>query len=220
MDETIQDKIIELCKERKSNGEENIYLPISAYIRENYNEYVDSEYIRGVSRSYRKKYNLDKWFKPKTPQEDIKLKDLEDYNEFDLKRIEFEKERLRFFDQRTAYNKNIREASRNDELKDIIKSEIKNIIPYEYKPIKDIQVSNNDLYVSLNDLHFSADIDNFWNTYNPEVAKERLEEYLSQILSIKKLHNSQNCYVCANGDLISGNIHITIQVANRENAVK
>lgn len=110
------------------------------------------------------------------------------------------KEKQRFFDQRNSYKKLIRDDARWDELKDIISYSINNIKPYKNENLYNIQYSDNDLLIGLNDLHYGVMIDNFWNKYSPEIAKERLEKYLNEIISIQKLHNSENCYVCANGD--------------------
>jgi len=140
--------------------------------------------------------------------------------EYELKRIEFEKEKQKFFNQRTSYKKLIRDDARWDELKDIISYSISNLQPYKRDPLYDIQNWDNDLLIGLNDIHYGIIIDNYWNKYSPEIAKQRLEKYLLEIINIKKLHNSENCYVCANGDLISGLIHLNIQVANRENVVE
>ena len=43
-----------------------------------------------------------------------------------------------------------------------------------------------------------------------DICRDMLEEYVDKILQVKKIHNSQNCYISANGDAISGNIHKTI----------
>src|SRR5690606_16470410 len=110
--------------------------------------------------------------------------------EYELKRIEFEKEKQRFFDQRNSYKKLIRDDARWDELKDIISYSINNIKPYKNENLYNIQYSDNDLLIGLNDLHYGVMIDNFWNKYSPEIAKERLEKYLNEIISIQKLHNS------------------------------
>jgi hypothetical protein len=139
--------------------------------------------------------------------------------EYENKRIEAEKARMRFFDQRTAYNKNVRSEARFDELKNILLDSISSITPYESK-FYNVVNSDNDLLVALNDIHFGANINNSWNIYNPDVAKERLEKYIKNIINIRNTHNSENCYICVNGDCISGNIHPTIQISNRENVVK
>jgi hypothetical protein len=140
--------------------------------------------------------------------------------ELDLKRRELEKEKQRFFDQRSAYNKIVREDARRDELKDIITNTIRFIEPYKNSNVVKTDYLPNDLLVGLNDLHFGIEIENYWNKYNSEIAKQRLEKYLAEIISVQQLHKSENCYVCANGDLISGSIHYTIALANRENVVE
>lgn len=139
--------------------------------------------------------------------------------EYEKKRIEFEKEKNKFLDYRNAYKKEIRDDSRKEILLEILLDKINCIKPYDSVKIN-YKSSNNDLLVGLNDIHFGIDIDNYWNKYNSEIAKKRLEKYIDNIINIQKVHNSENCYVCANGDLISGNIHYTIQIANRENIVE
>lgn len=140
--------------------------------------------------------------------------------EYELKQQELQKERYKFFDQRTAYNKNLRNDARWDDLKEILIKSIKEIKPYLNKNYDNIQYQDNDLLVGLNDLHFGIEINNYWNEYNPDIAKERLNKYIKEIISIQKTHSSENCYICANGDLISGNSHLTIALANRENVVE
>lgn len=141
-------------------------------------------------------------------------------DEIDLKITQLQKEKIKFYDQRRAYNKIIREQSRREDLLEIIEKKLSCITPYNYCVKKTDISSNNDLLVGLNDIHYGIDINNYWNIYNPEIAKERLDKYLGKIISIKELHKSENCYVCANGDFISGNIHKSIQVSNKENVVE
>lgn len=139
--------------------------------------------------------------------------------DYEKKRIEFEKERNKLLDYRTAYKKEIRNDSRKEILLDMVLDKISHIEPYNYVKVN-LNKSDNDLFVGLNDIHFGADINNYWNIYNSSIAKKRLEKYIENIINIQKTHDSENCYVCANGDLISGNIHPTIQISNRENVVE
>lgn len=44
--------------------------------------------------------------------------------------------------------------------------------------------------------------------------------YLDRIIQIAHTHNSENCIVWANGDEISGNIHKSIAVTNKENVIE
>lgn len=169
----------------------------------------------------RKRFYGLKMILPYIDKEKVKNVSSDDIlKEYEQKRIALEKEKQRFFDQRASYKKMIRDDARWDELKDIISYSIKSLQPYKYESLYDIQSTDNDLLVGLNDIHYGIMIDNYWNKYSPEIAKQRLEKYLSEIINIKKLHNSENCYVCANGDIISGLIHYNIALANRENVVE
>lgn len=143
-----------------------------------------------------------------------------DVDVFDLKVKEIEKERMKFYDQRKAYKKIIREEARKDSLVEIVQKAASEITPMNYSYNGIIKKSSNDLIVGLNDIHYGILIDNYWNKYSPEIAKQRFERYLDNILSIKHTHNSSDCYVCANGDFISGNIHRTIEVSNCENVAE
>ncbi len=163
-------------------------------------------------------YAIYKYLKEKNEKETITEDDI--LKQYELKRIEFEKEKIKFYDQRTAYNKTIRDTARLDELKNIISSTIRTIEPYKTNTYIKTTNSNNDLLIGLNDIHFGIEIENYWNRYNSKIAKERLEKYLSEIVNIKELHSSENCYIACNGDLISGNIHYTIALANKENVIE
>ena len=142
-------------------------------------------------------------------------------SELDEKKIELQKEKQKFFDQRTALNKLIRERARQEELNDILMAAVTNgdLPKLDYIPSGPI-VSDNDLLVSLNDIHYGADVNNYWNKYNSNICKEMMGGYLDRIIEIGHLHNSENCIVWENGDAISGNIHNSIAVTNKENVIQ
>ena len=139
----------------------------------------------------------------------------------DSKRIELQKERQKFFDQRNAYNKLLRERSRQEELNEILVDAVRsgNLPSLQYVR-SEIPCSDNDLLVSLNDIHYGANIQNYWNTYNSDVCRDMMCKYLDHIISIGEIHKSENCIVWANGDEISGNIHQSIAVTNKENVIE
>ena len=141
--------------------------------------------------------------------------------ELDERLVEIQKERQKFFDQRNAFNKAVRDRSRQEELNDIISRTISsgNLPSLNYHP-GNIEASDNDLLVSLNDLHFGAQHSNYWGTYNSDVCAEMLRIYIDKILEIAKRHNSEKCIIWENGDVISGSIHRSIQVTNKENVIE
>lgn len=142
-------------------------------------------------------------------------------DEIDTKIVELKKEQQRFFDQRTAFNKAVRERARQEELNDIIVRQISggNLPSLKYEE-HEVEPSDNDLLVSLNDIHFGAVVSNYWCEYNSEICALMMRHYLCRIVEIAKTHGSENCIVFANGDLISGNIHQQIAVSNKENLIE
>ena len=142
-------------------------------------------------------------------------------SEFDRKKIELQVERQKFFDQRNAFNKLVRERSRQEELNEILVDAVQSgnlpRLDYEYH---EITPSDNDLLVSLNDIHYGATVNNYWNTYNSDICRDMMRQYLDRIIQIARTHSSENCIVWANGDEISGNIHKSITVTNKENVIE
>lgn len=152
---------------------------------------------------------------------EISIIDEDTLSALDVKKIELQKERQRFFDQRNAYTKLLRERSRQEELNEILFEAVKagNLpaLDYTYTEAKQ---SDNDLLVSLNDIHYGANVQNYWNTYNSDICRDMMRRYLDRIISIGQTHRSENCIVWANGDEISGNIHQSIAVTNKENVIE
>lgn len=141
--------------------------------------------------------------------------------DIDAKILELKKERQRFFDQRNAFNKVVRERSRQEELNDIIVRAVQGgeLPRLEYQP-RAVVVSDNDLLVSLNDIHYGATISNAWNEYNSDICREMMRRYLDKIIAVGELHKSENCICWMNGDAISGAIHYSIAVTNKENVIE
>ena len=141
----------------------------------------------------------------------------------DMKMIELRKERQKFYDQRAAFNKLIREQAREEEINEIIRDCIAsgNLPELKYSGAASRHtVGNNTLLASMNDLHYGVNIHNAWCTYNSEICAEMMQRYLDRIIEIGNIHMSDDCVVWAAGDNISGNIHRSIQVTNKENVIE
>lgn len=149
------------------------------------------------------------------------IRDKDTLSMLDDKLITIQKERQKYFDQRNALTKLIRERSRQEELNEILEDAIRsgNLPQLDYQRVM-IEPSDNDLLVSLNDIHYGANVNNYWNTYNSDVCREMMCRYLDRIIAIGETHHSENCIVWANGDEISGNIHQSIAVTNKENVIE
>lgn len=76
------------------------------------------------------------------------------------------------------------------------------------------------MMICLSDLHIGATYDSMFGKYNSDIAKERLDEYLQKIELIRETNCISKAFVVGLGDLVSGNIHYTIAVTNRENVIQ
>lgn len=151
-----------------------------------------------------------------------KNRDDDEYlKEYQVMKRELEREKIKFRDERNAWNKQNYTASRIDETLEILDEKIskQGKINFEYHE-KPIINSDNDLICMLSDLHIGQTFKSYWGEYNTDIAKKRLNKYLNEILYIQAVHGSEKCYVILQGDLISGNIRRTIQISNKENVIE
>ena len=181
----------------------------------------DDEYYD--ESAYRKKYQAAKKFYDEifSQQGD---EDFKKEQEEILREIKKEKRKLR--DERTESNRGIRIEARVEDKLDYFEKIIANQGKIDYKPLKPAEreliktKSDNDLVIMLSDLHIGQTFASAWGRYNLEVAKDRMNQYLNKIIEIKDRHNSENCFVTLQGDMISNSIHKTIAITNRENVIE
>ena len=156
----------------------------------------------------------DKYEKNSTPNNDV--------IEIQLAKRELEAAKVQFRDERAAWNRqntiDARVNQKLDYLETVLKESGERI--YISSPVEVcVGNSDNDLLVILSDLHIGAAFSSEWGEYNSDIATRRLNQYIREIVKIAERHNSENCFVSIQGDLISGNIHKSIQVTNRENVI-
>lgn len=193
----------------------DITLTLNKQLRED-DEYYDES-------AYRKKYQAAKKFYDEifSQQGD---EDFKKEQEEILREIKKEKIKLR--DERTESNRGIRIEARVEDKLDYFEKIIANQGKIDYKPLKPAEreliktKSDNDLVIMLSDLHIGQTFASAWGRYNLEVAKDRMNQYLNKIIEIKDRHNSENCFVTLQGDMISNSIHKTIAITNRENVIE
>lgn len=181
----------------------------------------DDEYYD--ESAYRKKYQAAKKFYDEifSQQGD---EDFKKEQEEILREIKKEKIKLR--DERTESNRGIRIEARVEDKLDYFEKIIANQGKVDYEPLKPDEreliktKSDNDLVIMLSDLHIGQTFASAWGRYNLEVAKDRMNQYLNKIIEIKDRHNSENCFVTLQGDMISNSIHKTIAITNRENVIE
>lgn len=149
------------------------------------------------------------------------LDEHEYFKELDAKQRELEREKIRYRDERRAWNKQNYIEARVEQKLDKLEEDLISIgkINFEVNNHKLSRTSDNDILVILSDLHIGSCFSSYFGNYNSAIAKNRLNQLLTEIIKLKTLYNSENCYISLQGDLINGSIHKTIQVENRENVI-
>ena len=149
----------------------------------------------------------------------------EDENEYCNKmqneRRELERERIKFRDERNAWNKQNYIDARVEEKFDLLEKELMSQGKINFEIHDNVNISSdNDILIILSDFHIGQCFHSIWGDYNTDIAKRRLNQLLNEVIAIQKIHNSENCFISLQGDMISGNIHKTVQVTNRENVIE
>ena len=164
---------------------------------------------------YRKAYQYAN--KMLVANEDKLLNEQALLNDIKEQRRELEKAKIQFRDERNEWNKQNRLAARTERDLDYLGELLVNIGKVNFESKEPIGITgDNDLLICISDVHMGEETCNYFGAYNSDIAKQRLDKYLQEILKIQERHGSENAML---GDMISGIIHITVQVGNRENLI-
>lgn len=141
-------------------------------------------------------------------------------SEINEKIRELEAEKIRFRDERNAWNKQNYLSARVDQKLDYLADRLTENSRFEFPNVQPMtRPGERDILIILSDFHIGATFDNSFGYYDTDVAKERLSKLLNKVLQIANRHECQNCYISLQGDIINGNIHKSIQVTNRQNVI-
>lgn len=177
----------------------------------------ESEYR--TSSAYRKPYEQAKKFYESGVFN--KFSEDEYLNKLNASKREVEREKVKYRDERRAWSKQNYADARAEDILDKLSESLVSIGSVEF-PNHQINAftSDNDMIVLLSDLHIGATFNSRFGRYDTDIAIDRMSELLANVLELQRIHNSENCYVLSLGDQISGIIHKTIQVTNRENVIE
>jgi hypothetical protein len=143
-------------------------------------------------------------------------KELYDSNDISDMLLKLKKERVKMSDERIQNNAYIRQLARDETIKEIAFGIAEKIGTEKILSISNREVSGeNSAILQLSDWHYGIECNNYWNVYNPEVCKKRIEILSSETIRYCRKNNVKNLYVLNLSDLISGRIHTTIRLQNR-----
>lgn len=146
---------------------------------------------------------------------------------------DLEQAKIQLRDEKNEYNRQNRDSARIKTTLELLSKELKEIGKVEFDinnktNNKTNNISNSilldnkekEMIISLSDLHTGQTFKSYFGEYNTEIEKKRLQQYLNKIIEIGKFHNIKSIHILSLGDQISGNIHKTIQVSNKENVIE
>lgn len=120
-------------------------------------------------------------------------------------------------DERNAMNAQRRVEARKERNLQMLEDELKQIGKKRYEPWYRPDVlreqGDTELVIMLNDIHYGSML------YRPGGEYNRVQTYVMEIAKMAKRHNASEASVFLMGDLVSGMIHRSIQVTNRENVI-
>ena len=128
--------------------------------------------------------------------------------------IKMRKEKIKLSDARVEYNRLIRQEARKESYADMVKRIIcENVEPINIPVHYTLFNSSTDLLVHLTDIHTGIEIHNWKNDFDEDILKKRIEKFTSDILDIRGMHESENCYLVI-GEILSGIIHNNLRLQN------
>lgn len=178
------------------------------------------EYSSDVAR--RMFYGVEKILKAYEEEKVMNVTEQSILEEIATKQKELAILKVQFQDQRREYNKYLKAHARWEHLIDTMREAIRSLEPF--RPINvDIlrEIKETDVQASLllSDWHLYLETDNYWNTYNIDIARLRIEHLKRKVLEYVKRHNVQVLHVEVLGDMINGAIHVSTRIESEEDVM-
>lgn len=188
-------------------------------LKDKYNVKCNSDTIRkGSSTIFGGKFRTE-YLKTKMASENDKNSG--DINpELDAKIQEMRKEKIKLSDARVEYNRLIRQEARKESYLEMVRKIISEEVAPMNIPIHyNLFNSSTDLLCHFTDIHTGIEIHNWKNNFDQGELKKRIEKYTSDILDIRGLHGSENCYLVI-GEILSGLIHNNLRLQNNMDLIE
>lgn len=127
-------------------------------------------------------------------------------------------ERYKLADERTQANAYYRRLSREQTIKEIAIEVADKISSKKILPQFDIAHRANDskeAILCISDWHYGMDFTNYWNNYNPDIARERIVKLQDMVAKTIVDEGISRLHIVNLGDMIAGRIHLTIRLESR-----
>lgn len=148
-------------------------------------------------------------------QESIEEQPIDDVT---AKVLELRKERYKLSDVTVQNNAYIRRMAREESIKEIAIQAAKEISSKKMLPEPSVfttSESTNEAILTLSDWHFGIEVNNYWNTFNPDICRKRVAMLRDEVIDFCKKWDIVQLHIVNLSDLIAGRIHSTIRLESR-----
>ncbi len=158
----------------------------------------------------------------KMKNDKVKQEPIEYQKEIEVQLHELKKERMKLSDERAALNRRLRNEARKESIHDLITKHIQslNIEDTCVEPVCVEEDFEKAAILTLSDFHFGLEINEFNNKYNTDVFYKRINKLLGKTIEYIQLNHVRTLYVLGLGDYVSGIIHTTTRIENKENIIQ
>lgn len=177
---------------------------------------VNKELFREDESQYRDESAYRKACKYARDFKDAGVFDTDDdyFKKLRIEKQELQKAKQQLSDERVELNRQIRQEARKESYVDMVKRIIcEDVEPINVSVHPTLLNGDTDLLCHLTDIHTGIEINNWKNVFNEDILRQRIEKYTSDIIDIRRLHQSQNCYIVV-GEILSGLIHSNLRLQN------
>ena len=141
-------------------------------------------------------------------------------NDIEEQKIELQKQQIRMRDQKRLMNTKLRELARLEHLENHLIETIEEIEPVKIPKAKVKSESDKEAMVVISDEHVGMVINSQFNTYNIEIAKQRLQKLKDETMTKVKKEDIKKLYIAHLGDGTHGAIHTTARIESEENNIQ
>ena len=163
-------------------------------------------------------YSQDRYRKIYYKYLDNSVEELKDSKSSNIQNlIELQKEKVKIRDERTQINALIRRTAREETIKELamsIAKEFDNKLLLKSPDKIDItnEVVEKHGILCLSDWHYGIEVNNIFNCYNVDIAKDRVISLKNKVIDIIKKEKLKEITIVNLGDLIAGKIHLQLRI--------
>ena len=140
--------------------------------------------------------------------------------EIELEKIELQKQQIRMRDKKRELNALIRRQARLENLEDYFKEVTENFEGVSLPKTKSNTEDKKEAMIAISDWHIGMEFEGRFNTFNHEVAEQRIAKVKDKTLDTVRKENIDTLHIANLGDMISGGIHVSTRVQAEEDVIQ